>query len=354
MPAIRPILDTFQRTKWIADTPVGDPSRARPDSGPPPPTVGETLPQQIQIAVQGDGPISTRRLVPLTAPARELLHGTHRESADRVLRGMLAPLDAQLGASNFRGFSLATGDAGFATNMLMSNIESGYEPDSVAAGDRVGLHDSLGTMLSVTRGGKAQNTGWADFGPRVSAKVRALVEQGAGAGRDTAAEVALTALHELGHSHTPPGPNVPNRVVWLEEGIAETLSWWPGAAAKSMERMGVPARPGYEPDPYTAAADSVASREYRDRHRSVLKLLDLAGVQQYDDNGAPNTAGLATATQLLQGDRVDRVPRNIARAIVRHNRLDPAKVPLIADLVAETAGKPAQVDLLAEMVLERQ
>lgn len=343
MPPVRPILDTFLRTPWVANTPVDDTS------------VRELLPRQIHIAVRGDGPVSRRELVPITPAARELLHGRHRDAAERVLKGMLAPLDAQQGASNFRGLSLSTDVAGFATNLLASNIEAGFEPDSVTIRDKQQFERTFTNIgRAVVEGGvKAQNTGWTDFGPRVSQQVLDLIARGEQAGRDTAAEVALTAAHELQHSHTAPlAPGAPRQLVWLEEGAAETLAWWPGVAAESMRRMGVPARRGEEPDPFVADPRSVASNEYRQRHRAVLGLLDLAGVQQRTETGTPSADAYRAATQLLQGVSIERVPRNLARAIARTHGLRAEDVPALADLIVESRGEPSAVEALRDVVAQ--
>ena len=44
-------------------------------------TVGSILRDEVQIAFRGDGPMSKRELVPLTAGAHELLYGSQRDSA---------------------------------------------------------------------------------------------------------------------------------------------------------------------------------------------------------------------------------------------------------------------------------
>lgn len=339
MPSDRPILDRWRSTPWIARTPVDDRS------------IGGILQEEVQIAVRGDGPMSGRQLVPLTNAARELLHGHGRDGAQRALRGVLATLDGREGVNNLRGFSLSTDQASFATNLLMSNIEAGFMPDTSAAADAAAFERSMVSLIPSVQAAKAQNTGWLDLGPRVSGKLREVIDQGASTRSEDSTEVALTMLHELQHSVTPHDPNtISERHVWLEEGIAETLAWWPGQAAQLRERMGAPMRRGEVIDPWSVPSDSVASAEYRNRHRAIQQLLGLAGVSPVDDAGSLDPVALDRAQQLLQGDVVDRVPRNLARAIIREHRLDPAQEPVVRELIVDTAGDPSAVDALAKLL----
>jgi hypothetical protein len=332
----RPILDRWRTTPWVAKTPVDDR------------TIGGILDEEVQVAFRGDGPMREREIVPITSAARELLYGHDREAAQRVFRGVLATLDGQEGAVTLRGMSLASDQASFATNLLMSNTEAGFVDDAVAASDPARLERNMLRLIPSVQAAKAQNTGWMDIGPRVSAQLLDVIRHGPEAGRDAANEVALTVLHELQHSVSPHDPNtIEDRHVWLEEGVAETLAWWPGQAAALRARMGVPAAAGEVIDPWSVPTDSVASSEYRDRHRAVQQLLGLAGVEAMRDDGTLDEGAHARAAQLLQGDTVDRVPRNLARAITREHRLDDTKVAELADRIAAVDGRPERVDELA-------
>ncbi|MCW2926524.1 MAG: hypothetical protein JWM86_492 [Thermoleophilia bacterium] len=335
----RPILSIWRSTPWVAATPVDDR------------TIGGILRDEVQVEFRGTGRMSERELVPLTPAARELLHGPERVAAQRALRGVLATLDGREGASNLRGISLSSDQSSFAANLLMSNTEAGFVDDAVRAGDRAGFERAMVSLIPSVQVAKAQNTGWIDLGPRVSSMLRDVIGRGPDAGRDAANEVSLTLLHELQHSVTAPDPRtIDDRHVWLEEGIAETLAWWPGAAGAMRDRLGVPTRPGEVIDPFSAPPDSVASAEYRGRHRTVQGLLGLAGIEPYDRAGAIDPTASARATALLQGDGIERVPRNLSRAIIREHRLDPALEPTVRGLILDTAGDPSSVDALAELL----
>lgn len=339
----RPILERWSSTPWVAATPVDDR------------TIGGILREDVQIAFEGDGPMSTRELVPLSAGATALLNGPHRDGARRALRGMLATLDGHEGAANLRGISMSSDQASFATNLLMSNVESGFYPDSVTANDPARLEQSMVSLIPSVRAAKAQNTGWMDLGPRVSDQLRRVMQGPGRATSDEATEVALTLLHELQHSISPHDPNtIEDRHVWLEEGIAETLAWWPGRAAALRERMGVPLRAGESIDPWSVPPDSVASTEYRKRHQAVQAMLGVAGIVPRREDGSIDETAHARAQQLLQGDAVDRVPRNIARAIVREHGIDRQLEPTVRELVEVVDGDPDAVDdLVAALGISR-
>lgn len=332
----RPILEQWRATPWVARTPVDDR------------TVGGILQDEVHVAFRGDGPMSSRELVPLTRGAHELLYGTHRDRARTALRGMLATLDGHEGVANLRGMSLSSDQASFATNLLLSNTEAGFFPDSVAASDEAGFERSMVRLIPSVKVAKAQNTGWMDLGPRVSGQLRDVIERGSAAGSAAASEVALTLLHELQHSVSPHDPNtIDAKHVWLEEGIAETLAWWPGQAAALRARMGVAPRDGEAIDPWSVPPDSVASGEYRNNHRTVQRLLGLAGIEPVREDGTVDAGAHRRATQLLQGDVVDRVPRNLARAIGAKHGLDGPAVDDLAERIVAAAGEPAKVDELA-------
>ena len=67
----------------------------------------------------------------------------------------------------------------------------------------------------------------------------------------------------------------------------------------------------------------------------------------YADDGSIDPAAHDRARQLLQGDAIERVSRNLARAIVARHDLDPAREPELRDRIEAVAGRPAAVDDLA-------
>lgn len=334
--AARPMLAQWRSTPWVANTPVDDVP------------ISTVLDRSVQIAVRGEGPMSQRELVPLTTAAHELLHGPTRDGAHRVFRGILGELDGREGVANLRGFSLSPDEGAFATNLLLSNTEAGFLPDHVTAGDPKRFEQAMVDLIPSVRVAKAQNTGWMDLGPRVSALTRELIASGPRATTAAAQEVALTTLHELQHSVTPPDARtIDDRHVWLEEGIAETLAWWPGRASALIQRMGGPAHAGDVIDPWTADPASVASVEYRQRHRTVQALLGMAGITPTRDDGTPDPGALERATRLLQGDDITGVARDLERAIGLRHGLDPSQVSGLRDRILDLRGDAVAASQLA-------
>ncbi len=311
----RPVLSSFARTPWVAQEPL-DHER-----------VVDVMPRQVQVAFRANAS-GHAEPVPLTPAAHELLYGPNREAAMRFFSGVIDAASAAGGT--LRGMSLSDSDAGFATNAMASMIEAGYIPDSVRSGQRKQFLRDFQGVADATRGARAQNTGWMDLGPKVSQHALSLINHGSrGTSTDAQTELGLVVTHEIQHAVTPPGPDIRDTHVWLEEGIAETLTWWPGAARDTMRRIGA-TRLDHDPDPFTVTPEMLPSNEYRMHHRRVVQLLGMAGIVASADDGSPTPDGLQRARTLLQSSHVSGVPRDLARAIARHQQIDTRHVPEIA------------------------
>lgn len=327
----RPLLASFARTPWVANEPL-DHER-----------VADVLPRQVQVAFRPDARGSLQP-VPLTPAAHDLLYGPSRDRAQRFFTGVIDAAHAVGAGDALRGMSLSDSDAGFATNAMASMIEAGYVPNSVQSGDRTRFLRDFQGIADATRGARAQNTGWMDIGPAVSAHALRLIRSGPQAvSRDDATELGLVLTHELQHTVTPPGPAIHDHHVWLEEGTAEALTWWPGATRSTMQAIGAPV-PAHDPDPYTVPPKLLPSTEYRMHHRRVVELLGLAGVSPYTATEEVNPAGLASARRLLQSSHVSGVPRDLARAIAHHQGIDSRHVPEITQRISALGanGRDAQ------------
>ncbi len=339
-PSHRPIIDRWKANAWVANTPIDDRR------------IGNILDEEVQIAiVPGVAPGQGHSLVPLNKAGRSLLYGEHRENARKVLSGLLGTIDAFNGAKNLRGISLSTDQAAFATNLLLSNTEAGIIPDAVSSGSPKKLEQAMLSLVPSVHQARAQNTGWIDLGPGLSSKLLRLIANGNRASRDDSVEVTQAVLHELEHSKTPPDPvNISDRFVWLEEGIAETLSWWPGRTEKVLKSIGAPLHESDVVDRWSVPREAQASADYRDRHEVVTRLLSLAGVNPFNEDGSPDPNSFIRANQLLQSDEVERVPRALARAIARTNQLDHSLVAPLAALIPDINGKKDAMAAFEELV----
>jgi hypothetical protein len=170
------------------------------------------------------------------------------------------------------------------------------------------------------------------------------------AGTSMVEGVSAVIGHELEHSQTPISPNADERFVWLEEGIAETLAWWPGTIHQIADSLGAPLDPNRMPSAYVGEDDVVNNIEYRRRQEAVTGLLSLAGVTpNYANAGGDHTANDA-ARALLQADNVERVPRALARAIAREKFVPSEDIEALSELIVEVDGKPDRVRELGELV----
>ncbi|MCZ4496163.1 MAG: hypothetical protein JWM25_746, partial [Thermoleophilia bacterium] len=106
-------------------------------------------------------------------------------------------------------------------------------------------------------------------------------------------------------------------------------------------------------DPWSVPDENQASAAYRGRHQAIMGLLGLAGVAPTRDDGSTDPGALARARQLLQGEDLAQVPRNLARAIVRNLDVDPDLTDVVSDLVVDVQGDPKQVRALSELLRTR-
>lgn len=335
---IRPIQQTFMNTPWIANEPVG----ATP--------VRDIVPKQVQVAFEGTGRMSERNLVPMTPAATDLLNGPHRDAAQQFFRGVLGQLDGLEGVTKLDGMSLSTDHNAFATNLMMSNIDNGFFRDTISTGQVKEFLGDFQMAADQVTGMRAQNSGWLDVGPRVSGQVMDLIKYGPRAGREAMDEAGLVLTHEIQHSITPIKPNVDQKLLWLEEGSAEALAWWPGATKNLLNDAGVPTAPGYEISPHTAPRNIQASPKYRNYHTAVLKLLDLAGAPMFDAAGNISQDGTQKARQILQGENLEQVPKNLAHAIGNNQGMAPGDVDALTALIADSGGERTNIEAIQQLV----
>lgn len=339
MPATRPINGTFLRTPWLADEPV-EGTRVR-----------DLIPRQVQVGYGTDRDGHTT-LVPHTPAARDLLFGHDARAARRFFLGLKELADARAG-SRLAGVSFSTGLDGFTVNRMLSLTEAGWLPGStieaIRGGRREAVMQDFQGIADTSQVCHAQNAGFLDLDPTMSTTALNVIRHGAReVGRDPVEHLGLVLTHEIQHSITPP-PRA-SAGSWLEEGAAESLAWWPGKVPETLRTIGASLPNPRTPDPWTVPNASRPDMYYRSYKRSVDALLDLAGVEQWNDDGTPNPHGRAQAEQLLQGESVDQVAKNLARAIGRRHRLHPEDVDALASMIDESNGMITGIDVIRQTV----
>lgn len=328
---IRPSLAAF----------TGDPKLATAEVGLDKQPVGKLADRQIQIAFQGPGALSARSLVPQTKAAVDLLASPDGPKFERALRGLLSTVDAEKGADGVAGISLASSKDGFALNRLMTAV------DLVPGVDREKVAKDLtkADITDVTKhfrrqadraGIYAQNLSWIDLSPHASRSMLGAIKDGRTARGKAAAGLVGTLVHELHHAITPARDGVLSDangvrpINWLEEATADVLTWQPTVLRDVSKKMGLPA-------PQFKNWTSVWSDQhagYPANRAALVDVLKLAGVS------LRSRAGIADASQLLQGGSLDRVPGKLADRIVQHNSLDPAHREKIRQQIRDLGAVP--------------
>lgn len=314
------VTDESHLTDPLASTYVRGPAR-----------FAKLVDEQVVIDVEGEGRPGERALVPRTSAAVKLLTSPSGPSFERLLRGMLAPLDAAAGAAAIRGFAFSTSLAGDAAVRAVSLAEEGLLPPL----DDPSAAESLGTWLlyaigrpgepsdvidgtAVTFGRIHFNAAYSDMLRQMAATPDAPTFKVWGVELDAAyhrARALDLIGHELQHTVSPVSlhDGIPAGY-WLEEASAGGLATWRGARERLAASLGwdVPIDYGQSPVGYHAAV--VALR----------RLLGLAGLDVLDEGD------LRAATTLLQDRELDDVPAALAEAMGERHGLDEQRRASIA------------------------
>lgn len=296
--------------------------------------VADVLERTPRFRFEGDGLLSTRRIVPETQAARDALAGASGPRVEQALRGLLGTFDAQSGVTNLEAIGFSVDGASAAVNHALGNLSwpGISELDAFAPVPRPdangrerfrvrGALEALATQLDEAhRSGAnwgvsyrsinvAQATTDAFFG--------ALQAGDRGASEERLDETTHLLVHELAHRVTEPridtapegDPNVDpalaahwSRMQLLSEGSADLITHLPGMKHDARARMGLAAAEeqefpsGYEQ--FVATLDTVLRR---------------AGVDSSD------RANRALVVELLERPELEDVPASLATLVVQHN-----------------------------------
>lgn len=296
-------------------------------------TLGGLIDRQVQIGLAGAGKPSERAFVPQTPAAVTLLAGERGARIERILRGALSSIDAVAGAAELSGITLSTGQQGFAANRLMTMMDMQHERLPKAPSTAGWRRELASTLKRVRTEGEesgvlAQDMSWMDFGPFASRALLRTAADGRHARSDEFQATAAIAVHELQHALTRArdADLVDDRGIrqlnWLEEGVADAMTWQPPALKRMTAAMGVQYRP-------TNMDEQIGYPAFRG---GVEHLLKLAGIDPATDPGYDR------AFQLLQGGALSRTPGRLADAIVEHRGIAPEHREALRKLIVEVPG----------------
>ncbi|MCB0879213.1 MAG: hypothetical protein KDC46_09575 [Thermoleophilia bacterium] len=319
-----------QRDGW-ENTVLADPWLRRvPVSGG---TFGSTYNRQVRIGITGSGPIPEREATLETPAAIDLFAGARRERAEDVLHGIERILEEQGGL--VRGISMAPTRGGIEAAAMSSVIRERTVDDFGDAQSRA-LITSYLDVVSKELAGHAY--AWYDpryeeivFGPVITNGLTMWIRTPKQATQKANIFTAYVLRHELEHAVTPLGdaPGAAD-VQWIEEGTADTIARWAGAAATTASELGMPYPKRYEDREYSTSRGG-----YPEWTDALRILLGAAGA----DWRRPGD--LDEASELLQSKDATHVPELLADRIAKRERLTKVERATLERGIRALDGDPA-------------
>lgn len=356
-------------------------------------TVASEVDRSIRVLLEGDGPASSRAIVPDSRGAAELMASEHGPKFEQAIRAFVSVADAHQGKENLKSITFVPDEHASKGVSVLNRIDSlaraGLDVDAMldpteyrvgrlrkqfhqysraevrqelrkgAAAEGVKML-TQGEAQTIAFAGAWNGDGHIVMTPDVSREMLATlglyrIQPGDSATKlppvardDRARWTWHAAIHESHHSITPMQGRGQEWESVMEESVPEVLT--PSTIDPTMRRAGADARLAARPArdtkqeavdwaawnrdhlPMPAKSDTdTAEGRYTDGPELVRQLLRLAGVDRR------TTEGRATALDLLQGDVAKTVPTRIAGAIATRHGLDAAKTDQIVDLIRKAA-----------------
>ena len=295
-------------------------------------TFGSTITKQVRIDIDGTGPIPSREVTLQTRPAVQLFAGERADRATEVLHGIQRILEERGGL--LEGISIARTRGGVEAAAISGIVEA-YPTDSYTTpAEKQMVLDVLEDVADDLAGGAFA---WYDprfqqvvMGPEIARGLHTWIEAPKRAKPAANLFTAYVVRHELEHAITPAGEDV-LQYRWLEEGTADTIARWPGAAAETARELGMPYPKRFDRVQYSTNRGGYP--EYVDALRI---LLGAAGVDWKDPKQ------LDAAYDLLQERELRDVPKALAERIATRNRLGAKERNRIERLIRGVDGSPAK------------
>lgn len=286
--------------RWLRDLPVR--------GG----TYGRTLPAQARITFDGSGPIPSRDVTLESAAAVDLFEGERRERAEDVLRGVQRILEERDGL--IRGLVL-TKSYGGAEAAAISNVVRLHVADGI---DDPAERRLVSTLIQEVSSELAGETwAWYSFrfqeivlGPEISRGLERWIRTPDASTPEQNIFTAHVLRHEIEHAVSPATQLDSDQLQWIEEGSADVLARWPGAAAATARELGMTYPKRYERMAYEPTRSG-----YPTWVATMRVLLGACGIDVQDP------AAIDDAARLLQDGDVTGVPERIAERIATRNRL---------------------------------
>lgn len=316
-------------------------------------TIGDAIERNANFAFLPPPEGSDQRdIKPMTKTAEQVAQSPLGEKLVATMTAIEGLQQATQGSQLLTGIKLAVDDEGWIANRVETMLDN--HPDLLDSADMEGA-----TKVALQLAEQARAELAADPGMKLSGGTLEIAPKGTVAfeklwigeqplSTDEQAFMGVTLGRELQHAVTPAPADTTSTIQWVEDGTAEMLALWPGAATKVAQALGL------ADTPEGATALEATVNEWRNQaltatpsaqgNQSLMALLGAAGI-----DGSADTARDA-AFQVLQGTELGGVPGSIAAALVGANKLPEEATGYIAGRIVETAGVPGNVTgLIAEL-----
>ena len=308
--------------------------------------LASVLDNQLRFALaRTPGAAGTWVLAPESSGAAAALQAPGGDRLERILLGTVKAVDARR-PSSVTHISLATGDTGFAANLLADRLAANPgEVQRLAQADpREGVN-MLEQMLSrnapvSNRAEGVHDSGRLSLSWPTSYQLLLAAADPASAASIATQHAQYVLAHELEHTVTPRQGADTGRLDWLEEATAEVLTLNRRSATERSRAAGI------------SPTDASASyrewlRAYAERHDTLTTLLDAAGI------ATSTSRGLAAASKLLQGAPIGQVPARLARAIGANRGLSASETQGVQQAIESGDGTARFAQEIARRIAPR-
>jgi hypothetical protein len=305
---------------WVKQIPVGGHH-----------TFGEEFRGVMRLQVDGDGPLFARD-VTLQSPATvALVHGPGQDRAEHLVHGMLDLLSKREGF--IRGITLSTSRPGYRAAALAYVVSQVITDGDLTASDKALVKSLLAYYASeLSEHSYAwydPRSTWVNIGPDVSRTIRTFVVSPKRVKARDGIFAAMVLRHEFEHTVTPGTTDDFARYQWLEEGTADTIATWPGAAAATARQFGLPYPKQYERRGY-----SRADAGYPEWVATLHLLLQGCSIDVTDAKALPQVI------RVLQGGKLVGTPARLAACVAREQGLSPDRQRQLTGQILRLQGDP--------------
>jgi hypothetical protein len=324
--------------KWVNKVPVGHT------------TFGKILINQPRFSISGSGPMLGRRITAETKPADKMLSGRSRKRTIDFFRGFQRLMEDR--EAYVKGLSFSGNGDGMVANWMVWFVENGYfdgiENDLPKQQQVIRTIINESWQLDSWLAWFQYDSRWIVISPEMSHPLIDALKNPKSVSPLKQLRFAMVLRHELEHSVSGAeyGDTMEQyyRLNWMEEGTADTIARWPGAAAATAKMFGLR---------YPKRAEKV-SYEKLDKHspgypgyvETLRILLTLGGIDVNDPDQ------LDEAEKILQSGPIETLDRRLAKAIVANHGMKSTTVNAYVKEIRQLYGSPRQAKAFQKHVLK--